>query len=160
MKNLQKLGRLAAIILSFTYILGMGFVFSVLSPIADSSLAFDKYMDFIKTNKTIIFIWHFIIYFINGICLIILILVLYEIYKDIHPQIIKISTSFGFILTLFVFLSVLITNYGIKYLISLYVKNLSQLEILRITIDTITLSIDHSDKFLGGLWIGLQVLLG
>ena len=69
MKNLQKAGGICSLIASATYIFAMALVLSVLSLFADTNLSFQEYISFVVANKTIIYIWHFSMYFINGICL-------------------------------------------------------------------------------------------
>jgi len=52
----------------------------------------------------------------------------------------------------------LITNYGTESLIALYGKDQGLAESLRNALDTITIGIDSSDRFLGCLWVGLVSL--
>jgi hypothetical protein len=158
MKSLQKVGGIAALIAAATYIFAMGLVVSMLKPMADSGIGFQEYMAFLIANKPLVFLWHFSMYFINGSCLVVLVLAIYERLKDYSPALARIASSFGFIWTAFVFLSGLITNYGIETLITLYGKNQAQAEALKTALDTITLGIDSSDKLLGCLWVGLVSL--
>jgi hypothetical protein len=132
----------------------LGLVLSILTPIANINFGFQEYMTFLTTNKILVFIWHFSMYFINGICLTLLVLALYERLDNGSPRISKIATAFGFIWTAFIFLSGLITIYGSKMVIKLYTEDRNQAEILKHILDTIILSIDHSDKLLGSLWVG------
>jgi Na+-driven multidrug efflux pump len=155
MKNLQKAGGICSLIASATYIFAMGLVLTILTPMANTNLGFQEYISFVTVNKTIIYIWNFSMYFINGICLAVLVLALRERLNNGSPQIAKISSVFGFIWTAFVFLSGLIVIFGTESIITLYAKNQNQAEMLKQTIDTITMSIDHSDKLLGSLWVGL-----
>ena len=149
MKNLQKAGGVSAIIAAATYLFAMGLVFSVLKPMADSSLGFQEYMAFLTANKLLVFIWHFSMYLVNGFCLTVVVLAIYERLKDSSPRLAKIASAFGFIWIAFVFLSGLIVNYGSEALITLYGKNQGQAESLRNALDTITLGIDSSDRVSG-----------
>ena len=158
MKSLQKAGGISALIAAATYLFAMGLVVSVLQPMADSSLGFQEYMAFLIASKPLVFIWHFSMYFINGSCLVVLVLALYQRLKSGSPTLAKIASAFGFIWTAFVFLSGLITNYGIESLIALYGKNQAQAEALKTALDTITIGIESSDKLLGCLWVGLASL--
>ena len=126
MKSLQKAGGISALIAVATYLFAMGLVVSVLQPMADSSLGFQEYMAFLIASKPLVFIWHFSMYFINGSCLVVLVLALYQRLKSGSPTLAKIASAFGFIWTAFVFLSGLITNYGIESLVTLYGKNQAQ----------------------------------
>jgi len=158
MKNLQKAGGVSAIIAAATYLFTMGLVVSMLKPMADSTLGFQEYMAFLIANKLLVFIWHFSMYLINGFCLAVLVLALHERLKNSSPSLAKIASAFGFIWTAFVFLSGMIMNYGIESLITLYGKNQGRAESLKNALDTITMGIDSSDKYLGCLWVGLVSL--
>ena len=158
MKNLQKAGGVSAILAAATYLFAMGLVVSLLKPMADSSLGFQEYMAFIIANKLLVFIWHSSMYFISGVCLTVLVLALYERLKNSSPRLAKIASAFGFIWIAFVFLSGMIMNYGIESLITLYGRNQGQAESLKNVLDTITMGIDSSDKYLGCLWVGLVSL--
>jgi hypothetical protein len=158
MKSLQKVGGIAAFIAAATYLFAMGLVVSMLKPMADSSYGFQEHMAFLIANKPLVFIWHFSMYLINGSCLLVLVLAIYERLKNNSPGLAKIASTFGFVWTAFVFLSGFITNYGIEALVTLYGKNQAQAEALKNALDTITMGIDSSDKFLGCLWVGLASL--
>lgn len=57
--DLQKTGGISALVAAATYLFAMVLVFSILAPMADSSLSFEQYVEFYTANKTLIFIWHF-----------------------------------------------------------------------------------------------------
>lgn len=158
MKSLQKTGGIAALTAAVTYLFAMGLVVSKLSPMADPGLGFREYMAFLSVNKSLVFVWHFAMYLVNGSCLVVLVMALHERLKNDSPNLSRIASTFGYIWTAFVFLSGFITNYGIETLIALYGKNPVQAEALRTALDTVTLGIDSSDKFLGCLWVGLVSL--
>ena len=153
MKSLQKVGGIAALIAAATYLFAMGLAVSVLKPMTDTSLGFQEYMSFLIANKPLVFLWHFAMYFINGACLVVLVLAIHERLKESSPGLARIASAFGFIWTAFVFLSGLITNYGIETLITLYGRNQAQAEGLKTALDTMTLGIDSSDKLLGCLHV-------
>jgi Domain of unknown function (DUF4386) len=153
--NLQKAGGIAALIASATYIFAIALIRTIFSPMTDSSLSFEKYVNFLVANKTLIYIWHFSMYQINGICLIVLLLALYERIKAEASALMKIATIIGLIWTSFVFLSGFIVLYGTETFVNLNSSNPTEAETLKKAIETITLSIDSSDKFLGCLWVVL-----
>ncbi|MDP2884139.1 MAG: DUF4386 family protein [Ignavibacteria bacterium] len=158
MKNLQKAGGISALIAAATYLFSMALVVSLLMPMADSNLGFQEFMAFLVANRLLIFVWHFSMYLINGVCLAVLVLALYERLKDDSPRLAKIATVFGLFWTSFVFLSGLITIHGNEVLINLYEKDQANAANLRLMIETITMGIDNSDKLLGCLWVGLVSL--
>src|SRR4030043_2430207 len=152
MKNLQKAGGVSAIIAAATFLFAMALVVSMLKPMADSTLGFQEYMAFLIANRLLVFIWHFSMYLINGLCLTVLVLALYERLKNSSPSLAKIGSAFGLVWTAFVFLSGMIVNYGNESLIALYGRNQGQAEALKNALETITIGIDSSDKYLGCLW--------
>lgn len=155
MNTLQKAGGISAIIAAATYNFAIALVSTILAPMADLTLGFEEYMTFLTANQTLIFIWHFSMYIINGICLVVLALALYERLKDGAPVLAKVATAFGFLWIALVFASGLITNLGLDTLVNLYGKDPAQAESLKVALETITLGLDSSDKLLGCLWVGL-----
>jgi Domain of unknown function (DUF4386) len=158
MKSLQKAGGISALIAAATYVFAMGLVTTLLTPMLDSNLGFQEFMKFLLVNQLLVFLWHFSMYFINGVCLTVLALALYERLENDSPNLAKIATVFGLLWTSFVFLSGLISIHGTQVLIDLYEKNQASAANLKLMIDTVTTSIDFSDKLLGCLWIGLVSL--
>jgi hypothetical protein len=158
MRNLQKAGGVTAIIAAATYLFAMGLAATVLNPMVDATRGFQDSMAFLMANRSLVFVWHFSMYLVNGLCLTVLVLALSERLKGGSPRRAQIGSAFGLIWTAFVFLSGLITIYGNESLIAFYQKNQGQAESLKTVLDTITLGIDSSDKLLGGLWVGLMSL--
>jgi hypothetical protein len=155
MKTILKAGGISAIIAAATYLFAIVLVATVMAPMADLSLGFEEYMAFLTGNQTLIYLWHFSMYIINGICLVFLALALHERMKDGAPVLAKVATIFGFLWITLVFASGLITNFGTESLVNLYAKDPAQAESLKLALETITLGLDSSDKLLGCLWVGL-----
>ena len=158
MKNLQKAGGIAALTAAGTYLFAMGLVVSLLGPMADPDLGFPEYMAFLEANKTLVFLWHSVMYFVNGICLAVLVPALYERLKPASPRLALVASIFGLLWTAFVFLSGVITNHGTEALLALHGKDPAGAEALKIALDAVTLGIDSSDRLLGSLWVGLASL--
>ncbi len=158
MKNLQRAGGISAFIAAATYVFAMGLVATLLTPMLDSNFGFQEFMKFLVANQVLVFVWHFSMYFINGVCLSVLALALYERLKDDSPKLAKIATVFGLFWISFVFLSGLISIHGTQVLIELYQKNQANAANLKLMLDTVITGIDYSDKLLGCLWVGLVSL--
>lgn len=155
MKSLHKTGGITAIIAAATYVFAIALAATILAPMADLSLGFEDYMAFLTGNQTLVFIWHFAMYIVNGICLVFLALALYDRLKDGAPVLARAATAFGFLWIALVFASGLITNLGLDTLVTLYGKDPAQAASLKVALETITLGIDSSDKLLGCMWVGL-----
>lgn len=153
MKTLHKVGGISALICAGTYILALGLLTTVLTPMADSSLPFDRFIAFFLPHQTLIFVWHFSMYLVNGTFLALLTLALYQQLKTSAPALSLAAACFGLFWTGLVFASGFITLYGWEMIGKLSAADPTHASILRLVVDTITTGIDHSDRFLGCLWV-------
>ena len=153
MKNLQKMGGIAALIDAATYLVSMGLLFTLLAPMGNTELDFGQFMAFFMDNQTIVFIWHLLMYMVNGVFLVILALALYDRLKAGSPAMAQVATVLGLIWAVMVFASGFITIYGLEVIANLYGKDPAQAATLKLMLDTVTLGLDHSDRFLGCLWV-------
>ncbi len=153
MKNLQKIGGVSALIDAATYLVSLGLVFTLLAPMANTELDFGQFMAFFIENQTIVFIWHLTMYMVNGVFLVILALALHERLKASSPTMAQAATVFGLIWAALVFTSGLITNHGLNVVVDLYGKDPAQAATVKLILDTVTMGIDSSDRFLGCLWV-------
>lgn len=154
MKSLQKMGGVAALIDAATYLVSMGLLFTLLALMGSSTnLDFGQFMAFFIDNQTIVFIWHLLMYMVNGVFLVILALGLYDRLKGGSPAMAQTATVFGLIWAVFVFASGFITNHGLNVVVDLYGKDPAQAATVKLVLDTVTLGIDSSDRFLGCLWV-------
>lgn len=153
MKTLQKVGGISALICAGTYILAMGLLTSILTPMANESMSFDQFIAFFLPNQMLIFIWHFAMYLVNGTFLVFLTLALTQQLKTDAPALALAAAGFGLLWTGLVFASGFITLYGWETIGRLAATDPAQAAALRLVVDTITLGLDHSDRFLGCLWV-------
>lgn len=153
MKTLQKVGGISALICAGTYILAMGLVATRLTPMLDESLPFDQFIAFYLPNQTLIFIWHFAMYLVNGVFLTLLILALTQRLKTDAPTLAHVAACFGLFWTGLVFASGFISLYGWEVIGKLSSSDPSQAALLRSVVYTISTGIDTSDRFLGCLWV-------
>ena len=153
MKILQKVGGISALVCAGTYILAMALLATVLTPMADGSLAFDQLIGFFLTHQTLIFLWHFSMYLVNGTFLALLTLALYQQLKTDAPALALAATCFGLLWTGLIFASGFITIYGWEVIGRLSSADPAQASLLRLVVDTVTTGFDHSDRFLGCLWV-------
>lgn len=153
MKTLQKVGGISALICAGTYILALGLLTTVLTPMADGSLPFDQFIAFFLRHQNLVFIWHFSMYLVNGTFLALLTLALYQRLNPGAPALALAAACFGLLWTALVFASGFITLYGWEVIGRLSSADPAQAAMLRVVVDTITTGIDHSDRFLGCLWV-------
>jgi hypothetical protein len=153
MKTFQRIGGVAALIDAATYLVAMGLLVTLLAPMSNTELDFGQFMAFFMDNQTIVFIWHLLMYMVNGVFLVILALALYDRLKAGSPAMAQVATVLGLIWAVMVFASGFITNYGFEVITNLYGKDPAQAATLKSVLDTVTLGLDHSDRFLGCLWV-------
>ncbi|MFN8488903.1 MAG: DUF4386 family protein [Caldilineaceae bacterium] len=153
MKILQKVGGISALICAGTYILALGLLTTVLTPMADSSLSYDQFITFFLPHETLIFLWHFSMYLVNGAFLALLILALTQQFKTGAPALALAAACFGLLWTALVFASGFITLYGWEVIGKLAATEPAQAAMLRLMVDTVTIGLDHADRFLGCLWV-------
>lgn len=153
MKTLQKVGGISALICAGTFILAMGLAATTLAPMTNPSLPFDQLIEFFLPHQTLVFIWHFCMYLVNGAFLALLILALTQRLKTSAPAMALAAACFGLLWTGMVFASGFITLYGWEVIGRLSATDPAQATMLRLVLDTITIGIDHSDRYLGCLWV-------
>jgi hypothetical protein len=153
MSTLQKMGGISSLICAATYLVSMGLLFTLLAPFADPAMDFAQFMDFFLANQTTIFIWHLLMYLVNGVFLVILALALFDRLKAGSPAMAQAATVFGLVWAALVFASGFITLYGWEILAGLDRSNPAQAATLKLALDMVTMGLDHSDRFLGCLWV-------
>ncbi len=153
MKTLQKAGGIAALICAGTYILAMGLVATLLTPMLDSALPYNQFIAFYWPNQSLVFVWHFSMYLVNGTCLALLALALHQRLQPGAPTLALVAACFGLFWAGLVFASGFISLYGWETIGRLSSTDPSQAALLRLVVYTVTTGLDTSDRFLGCLWV-------
>ena len=99
MKNLQKMGGIAALIGAATNLLGLGVFLTILAPKGYGSENLDpgQIVAFLVNNQAIMRLWYQITFLAFGVCVMILSLALYERLKVGSPTLAQAVTTFGLI---------------------------------------------------------------
>jgi len=151
MKNLQKMGGIAALYETAAYIVGMiGFltvvdVSSVADPIQKVALMAD--------NQAFLSILHLIVYVAWGFFMVVLALALYERLKAGSPAIMQTATVFGLFWGCVIIISGMIHNAGMQTVVDLYGKDPTQAGTVWLTIDSVLGGLAGSNEIIGGIWI-------
>lgn len=153
MKTLQKISGFAALICAATYLVAMGLAATILTPMFDNALPYDQFIAFYLPHQSLVFVWHFTMYLVNGTFLALLVLALYQHLKTNAPALALVSASFGLLWTGMVFASGFISLYGWDVIGKLAATSPSQAATLRLVVYNISTGIDTSDRFLGCLWV-------
>jgi hypothetical protein len=151
MKNLQKMGGVAALYEAAAYIVGMiGFllvvdVSGVVDPVQKVALMVD--------NLTFLYIMYLIIYVVWGVFMVVLALALYERLKAGSPAIMQTATVFGIFWGCVIIISGMINNSGMENVVDLYGTDPAQAATVWLAIDSVIEGLAGSNEILGGIWI-------
>ena len=151
MKNLQKMGGIAALYAGAAYVVGMvGFlavvdVQSVADPVEKVALMAD--------NLAFLYTSHLIVYVFWGVFMVVLSLALYERLKADSPAIVQTATAFGIFWGCVIIVSGMIHNVGMQTVVDLYAKDPAQAGTVWLTIDAVLGGLAGSNEAIGGIWI-------
>ncbi|MBC8507048.1 MAG: DUF4386 family protein [Anaerolineales bacterium] len=155
MKNLQKIGGLAALYLAAAYLLGIVlFLFvldypSIVEPAQKVALLVDK--------QATIYITNLVMYVIFGFFLVVLSLALYERLKTSTEQaLLRTATVIGLIWSGALIASGMVANAGIAPIIELYATDPAQAALIWLGIESVANGLGGANgEILGGLWVFL-----
>jgi hypothetical protein len=153
MKTLHTFGGIGALICAATYLLAMGLAATLLTPMFDNALPYNQFIAFYLPHQSLVFVWHFSMYLVNGTFLALLTLALYQHLKTNAPALSLVSACFGLLWTGMVFASGFISLYGWDIIGKLAATSPSEAATLRLVVYNISTGIDTSDRFLGCLWV-------
>ncbi len=151
MKNLQKMGGVAALYSAAAYVVGMvGFllvvdVASVVDPVQRVALMGD--------NQAFLFMMYLLIYVIWAVFLVVLALALYERLQAGSPAIVQTATVFGMMWACVIIASGMIYNSGMEHVVDLYGKDPAQAATVWLAVDSVLDGLGGSNEILGGIWI-------
>ena len=152
MKNLQKIGGIAALYEAAVYVLGMVFFLlvvdypSIVDPVQKVALLVD--------NHAIIYIMYLLLYVGSGIFLVVLALALYERLKAGSPAIMQIATAIGLIWACVVIASGYVFNMGMDTVVDLYSTDPAQAAMVWLAIESVSAGLGGAKgEILGGIWV-------
>ena len=150
MKNLQKMGGIAALYEAAAYIVAMvGFLVVVdVAGVADPV----QQVTLLAENQVFLTILYLIIYVLWGFFMVILSLALYERLKSGAPTIAKMAAAFGIIWAGLVIASGTLYNLGMATVVDLYGTDPAQAGTVWLTIDTVIQGLSGTE-FVGSTWI-------
>lgn len=150
MNNLQKLGGIAALYMALAYVVGIIlFLFvldypNIVDPAQKVALLVDKTLTIYAMNL--------ILYVIFGICLIVLVLALYERLKVGAPAMLQVATVIGIIWAGALIASGMVSNAGIAPVIALYAKDPAQAALTWLGFEVVAEGLGNGNgEILGGL---------
>lgn len=149
MKNLQKMGGIAALYAGVAYIVGMiGFLLIVGWP--DDPI---EQVVVLVNNQVSQHILYLIVYQVWAIFLVVLTLALYERFKADSPAMMQIATAIGIIWATVVMASGMIFNIGMENVVGLYSQDPAQATTVWLVIASVCDGLGGGNEILGGLWV-------
>ena len=151
MKNLQKMGGVAALYEAAAYLLGFALWIGVLKYSSDLEPA--RQVASFVNNQGLWYILNLVVYIIAGFFLVVLTLALYEHLKKSSPVIMQIATAIGLIWAGVVIASGMIANIGIENVINLHNTDPAQAAQVWVAIDSVRDGLGGGNEIVGGVWI-------
>lgn len=151
LKNLALSGGMSALVNAFAYIVGIGLVFTYLSPIMEAEA--EEYVKFIVEHQALMHVWHLLIYLVAGVAMVPLALALHERLKDGAPVLMRIATAFGLIWVVTVISSGMIIVNDLGIIAELYDKNPEQAHTVWLSLSAVEEGLGGALELPGGLWI-------
>jgi len=149
MKNLQKMGGIAALYAGAAYIVGMvGFLLVVGWP--DDAV---EQVAVLVQNQVSLHILHLIVYVVWAVFMVVLALALYERLKAGSPAMIMTATVFGLIWAAVIIASGMIFISGMENVVNLYDTDPDKAATVWLAIDSVFGGLGGSNEVLGGIWI-------
>jgi hypothetical protein len=155
MKNLQKMGGIAALIGGATNILGLVVYATLLLPKGgDSKGDPGQYVAFLAANQAVMRLWYQIIWLALGVCLIFLSLALYERLKAGSPVLAPAVRVFTLIYAVLVILLGALEINSLSTVVRLFGQNPAQAATVWLTLDSVAsgLGAGGGETIVTGLW--------
>jgi hypothetical protein len=157
MKNLQKMGGIAALIGAATNLLGLGVFVAFLVPKGFGSADLDpgQIVDLLADNQAIMRVHDQIMYLVFGVCLIFLALALYERLKADSPALAQAVTTFGLIWAVLVIVNGTLAINNLSTVVKLHGENPAQAAAVWETLDSVEtgLGAGGGETMVSGLWL-------
>ncbi len=152
MKNLQKMGSIAALYLAAAYLIAMVGYLLVLGTLDDVD-PIQKVASLVE-NQAFIYILNLIAYVFFGIFLVVLALALYERLKAGSPALALTATAIGLIWATVLIAYGMISNYGMGIVVDLYSTDPTQAGTVWLAIASVVDGLSGaSGEILGGPWV-------
>lgn len=153
MKNLQKMGGIAALIGATTNLLAI-VAYITLAPKGLGSVDPGQAVAFLADNQAIMRVWYLIIYLVFGMSLIFLSLALYERLKAGSPALAQAVTTFGLIWAGLVIVMGTLSINDLSTVVRLYGKNPTQAATVWLTLDSVETGLGNNggETTVNALW--------
>jgi len=151
MKNLQKMGGIAALYAGTAYVVGFVLWGGVLGYSSDLEPA-QKVASFME-NQGLWYMLTLIVYIIWGLFMVVLAQSLHERLKGSSPTLMQTTTTIGFIWAGLVIASGMINNIGIATVVDLNSTDPTQAAFVWVAIDAVRDGLGGGNEIIGGVWV-------
>ena len=154
MKNLQKMGGIAALIGAATNLLALVVFLTLLAPTGYGSDDPGQIVAFLADNQAFIRVWYQIIYLLFGVSMIFLSLALYERLKAGSPALAQAVTTFGLIWAVLIIVNGTLSINNLSTVVKLYGENPAQAATVWLTLDSVEtgLGANGGETMVSALW--------
>lgn len=153
MFNLQKAGGIAALFEAIAYIVGFGFMATLLNPGNTEGWSAAQKLAFVLEKKALFQAWTLFIYVAFGIALVVLTVALHERLKDRAHDLMRIATPFGLIWAGLVIASGMVASVGLEAVATIHARDVAQATSTWVTIDAIQNGLGGGVEIVGGVWV-------
>jgi len=152
MKNLQKMGGIAALYEAAALLIAMAGYLLILDTLSDVDPV--EKVALLVDNQTFLYILNVMVYVIWGLVLVVLSLALYQRLKAGSPAMALTATVIGLIWATVLIASGMISNYGMGIVVDLYSTDPAQAGTVWLAIDSVAQGLGGaSGEILGGPWV-------
>jgi hypothetical protein len=155
MKNLLKMGGIAALIGAATNLFALVTYMTLLAPTGYGSDDPGQVVAFLADNQAIMRAWYIIIYLVLGVGLIFLSLALYERLKAGSPALAQAVTTFGLIYAVLVIVVGTLEISNLSTVVKLYGENPAQAATVWLTLDSVETGLGGGggETIVSALWL-------
>lgn len=155
MRDFQKMGGIAALIMAATFVAGFAVFLGVLTPAGyfDADVGPVQKAAILADNQTMASISYLVSFVVFGIFLVVLSLALYERLKADAPAMAQTATVFGLIWSGLVIASGMVANIGIGTVVDIYGNDPAQAGSVWLAIESVQLGLGGGNEIVGGLWV-------
>src|SRR5512135_3368148 len=155
MKNLQKMGGIAALIGAATNLLALVVFITLLAPKGYGSDDPGQIVAFLADNQAIMRVWYQIIYLVFGVSMIFLSLALNERLKAGSPALVQAVTTFGLIWAVLVIVIGTLSINNLSTVVKLYGENPAQAATVWLTLDSVETGLGGGggETIVNALWL-------
>jgi hypothetical protein len=151
MKNLRKIGGIAALYCAAAYVFG---IVGYLLVVGDVDVVDPlEQVAYLVDNQAFLYILNLCVYIVFGAFLAVLALALYERLKAGSPTLMQIATAFGLFWACLLMASGMVANVGMDTVVDLFGTDPAQAATVWLAIDSVVLGLGGEFEILGGLWV-------